>query len=47
MLRIRVTASQKRIFEKAARDVGLDVSGWIRMLSLREVMSQTEVRTHG
>jgi hypothetical protein len=42
MLRIRVTANQKRIFEKAARDAGLDVSGWIRMLSLREV-KRTEV----
>jgi len=40
MLRIRVTVEQKQIFEAAARNAGLDLSGWMRSLSLREVRRQ-------
>jgi hypothetical protein len=36
-IRIRVTDEQKRLFTEAAIKVGLDVSGWLRMLALSAI----------
>jgi len=36
MIRIRVTADQKRVLTEAAERTGLDVSAWLRVLGLRE-----------
>jgi uncharacterized protein (DUF1778 family) len=36
MIRIRVTADQKRVLAEAAERAGLDVSAWLRVLGLRE-----------
>ncbi len=36
MIRIRVTAEQKRVMTEAAERTGLDVSAWLRVLGLRE-----------
>jgi len=36
MIRIRVTADQKRVMAEAAERAGLDVSTWLRVLGLRE-----------
>ena len=33
---IRVTDDQKRMFEETAARLGLDVSSWVRSLSIRE-----------
>ena len=33
---VRVTAEQKRLFAETATEAGLDVSGWLRFLGLRE-----------
>jgi len=35
MIRIRVTAEQKRVLAEAAEQAGLDVSTWLRVLGLR------------
>jgi uncharacterized protein (DUF1778 family) len=35
-VRIRLTAEQKETLTKAATKAGLDVSGWIRSIALRE-----------
>jgi uncharacterized protein (DUF1778 family) len=35
-VRIRVTADQKDALTKAATKAGLDVSGWLRSIALRE-----------
>jgi len=35
-LRIRVTGDQKEALTKAATKAGLDVSGWVRSVALRE-----------
>lgn len=45
MVRVRVTVEQKQLFEAAARNAGLDLSGWMRFVSLREARRQgVEVR---
>jgi CheY-like chemotaxis protein len=36
MIRIRVTAEQKRVMMEAAERTGLDVSAWLRVLRLRK-----------
>ena len=36
VLSIRVTEVQRQIFEDAARFVGLDISNWMRSISIRE-----------
>jgi hypothetical protein len=36
MVRIRVSAGQKRLLVEAAERAGLDVSTWLRVLGLRE-----------
>ena len=41
LLTIRVTKEQKRMFERAARRVGLDVSNWIRSISVQEARRLT------
>lgn len=38
-IRIRVTAAQKERLQAAAERAGLDVSGWLRSLGLREAES--------
>lgn len=43
MLRVRVTVEQKRLFEDAAKATGLDVSGWLRMLGIREATKEKAV----
>jgi uncharacterized protein (DUF1778 family) len=35
-VRIRLTAEQKELFTEAATKAGLDVSGWLRMIAIRE-----------
>jgi hypothetical protein len=35
-LRIRLTAEQKERLTKAAKKAGLDASGWVRSIALRE-----------
>jgi len=40
MLRIRVTADQKRLFEATAQNAGLDLSGWMRTIAIREARRQ-------
>ena len=35
-IRIRLTEEQKRVLEDAAASVGLDLSGWLRFVALRE-----------
>lgn len=48
MIYIRVTDDQKRMFETAAHNAGLDLSGWIRTLSIREARRlAAEEREHG
>jgi len=39
MFRVRVTDEQKRLFAAAAQRAGLDVSGWLRSLGIREATS--------
>ena len=36
LVRVRVTAEQRRLFAEAAARAGLDVSAWLRMLGVRE-----------
>lgn len=36
LLRIRLTADQKRLFTETASQVGLDLSNWLRTVALRE-----------
>lgn len=36
MVRVRMTAEQRDVMEKAAEKAGLDLSGWLRMIALRE-----------
>lgn len=36
IVKVRVTAEQKRLFADAAERAGLDVSGWLRSLGIRE-----------
>jgi uncharacterized protein (DUF1778 family) len=36
LLRIRLTAEQKRLFTETANEVGLDLSAWLRTVALRE-----------
>ncbi len=36
MVRVRVTADQKRAMQDAADRAGLEVSAWLRQLALRE-----------
>ncbi len=45
MLRFRVTAEQKQLFEAAAHESGLDVSAWLRSISVREAKRQAGGRT--
>ena len=40
MIRIRVTAEQKRLMTEAAERTGLDVSAWLRVLGLRKPATQ-------
>ena len=35
VVRMRVTAEQKRVLEKAADRAGLELSAWLRQLALR------------
>jgi uncharacterized protein (DUF1778 family) len=35
-VRVRLTKEQKDLFTEAATLAGLDVSGWLRMLAIRE-----------
>jgi uncharacterized protein (DUF1778 family) len=35
-IRLRLTQMQKETFTKAAERVGLDVSGWLRSIAVRE-----------
>jgi hypothetical protein len=46
MLRFRVTSAQKQLFEVAARNTGLDVSAWLRLVAVREATPRVEFR-HG
>lgn len=36
MVRVRMTAEQKALFMEAAQKVGLDLSGWLRFIALKE-----------
>jgi uncharacterized protein (DUF1778 family) len=36
IVRIRLTADQKELLAEAAAKVGLDLSGWLRFIALRE-----------
>lgn len=36
VIRVRLTAEQKDALTKTAKKAGLDVSGWIRSVALRE-----------
>ncbi len=36
LLRIRLTAEQKRLFTETANQVGLDLSAWLRTVAIRE-----------
>ena len=36
VVRVRLTAEQKDALTRAAKKAGLDVSGWIRSIALRE-----------
>lgn len=36
MVRVRMTADQKALFMEAAQKVGLDLSGWLRFIALKE-----------
>jgi hypothetical protein len=40
LIRIRVTATQRKLFEKAAGRHGLELSAWARMILLREARSK-------
>ncbi len=40
-LRIRLTASQKDAFTKAAQRAGLDLSNWLRSIAVRESGSRS------
>ena len=44
LLRIRLTAEQKRLFTDAANQVGLDLSAWLRTVALREIKATTSNR---
>jgi len=39
MVRVRMTAEQKALFTKAAQEMGLDLSGWLRYVALKEAKS--------
>jgi len=36
MIRVRVTAEQKDLLTQAAQQAGLELSGWLRSIGLRE-----------
>lgn len=36
VLSVRVTSAQRQMFEDAARYAGLDISNWMRSISIRE-----------
>jgi uncharacterized protein (DUF1778 family) len=36
LVRIRLTADQKELLTEAAAKVGLDLSGWLRFIALKE-----------
>jgi uncharacterized protein (DUF1778 family) len=48
MIYIRVTTDQKQMLEDAASRLSLDVSSWVRSLSIREARRlAAEERKHG
>lgn len=48
VLSVRVTSGQRQMFEDAARYAGLDISNWMRSISIREARRlATEARTQG
>jgi uncharacterized protein (DUF1778 family) len=44
VIRIRVTAEQKRLLIEAAERDGLDVSAWLRLLGLRTAVGERRAR---
>lgn len=42
VVRIRLTAEQKALLAEAAAKVGLDLSGWLRFIALREAKELLE-----
>ncbi|HZZ16111.1 MAG TPA: hypothetical protein VFE08_09145 [Candidatus Sulfotelmatobacter sp.] len=44
VVRFRVSAEQKQAFEAAAKREGLEVSGWLRRLALREAGELPEAK---
>jgi len=40
-IKIRVSAEDKRLFEEVARQRGLSVSGWLRMVALDAARAST------
>ena len=41
-VRVRLTEEQKVLFAEAAKKAGLDVSGWLRMIAIREANKAVE-----
>jgi uncharacterized protein (DUF1778 family) len=39
-IRLRLTGTQKEAFTKAAEQAGLDLSGWLRSVAVREATSK-------
>jgi len=39
-IRLRLTGAQKETFTKAAEQAGLDLSGWLRSVAVREAASK-------
>jgi uncharacterized protein (DUF1778 family) len=39
-IRLRLTGTQKESFTKAAEQAGLDLSGWLRSVAVREAASK-------
>lgn len=44
VLRVRVTEAQRRMFEAAARAVGLDASAWVRTLAVQAAHATVKKR---
>ncbi|HEY2662865.1 MAG TPA: ribbon-helix-helix protein, CopG family [Candidatus Binataceae bacterium] len=40
MIQVRIPAKQKRLLEEAARKMGLSLSAWIRLVSLKAEREQ-------
>jgi predicted HicB family RNase H-like nuclease len=40
MLQVRIPAKQKRLLEEAARQMGLSLSAWIRLVALKAERDQ-------